>query len=113
MRQRAAEIGENKIHIRFVVFIDRRVVAKPKHVGAGARDFGIGGERKFPGGKTGRDEFIQPRLEKRGLAGIKSGDVRLVEVESDNLEMPRAACSGDAAEMPEAEDGDVHRRWST
>jgi len=69
--------------------------------------------RKVFCGETGRDEFVQPRLEKRSLAGIQSGNVRLVEVESDDLEMPRTARGSDAAEMPEAEDGDIHRRWST
>ena len=96
--------------IRFVVFINRCVVAEPEHVRLGARDFGVSGERKFLCGKPGGNEFVQPRLEKRGLAGIKFGDGRPVKVESDHLKMPRAARGGDAAEMPEAEDGDIHRR---
>ena len=113
MRQRAAEIGENEVHIRFVVVIDRRVVAKPEHIGAGAGDFWIGGERKFLCSEAGGEEFVQARLEQRRLAGIQPGDVRRVEIESDDLEMPRATRGSDAAEMPEAEDGDIHRRWST
>ena len=34
LEARAAEIGENEFHIRFVIFIDRRVVAKPEEESA-------------------------------------------------------------------------------
>ena len=44
MRQGAAEIFQDKVNIRFVAFIDRRVVSKPEHIGIGAGDFWIGRE---------------------------------------------------------------------
>ena len=102
MRQRAAKIGQNIFHVRFVVLIDRRVVAQPEHVGIGAGDFGIGGEGKFLGGESGGDEFVQARFEQRRLAGIQLGDIRGVKIQSDDGEMLRATRGGDAAEMPEA-----------
>ena len=102
VRQRVAEIGEDEVRVRLVVFVDRRVVTKPEHVGVGAGDFGVGREGKFLRGKSGGNEFIQPRFEQGRLTGIESGNVRLVEIEPDDPEMPRATCSGDASEVPEA-----------
>ena len=60
------------------------------------------------GGEAGHDKFIQTRFEQRCVAGIQPLDVRGIEVQPDDIKMPGATRSRDAAEMPEAEDADVH-----
>ncbi len=42
------------------------------------------------------------------MAGIQFGDVRRIKIESNDLKMFRAARRRDAAEMPEAKNGDIH-----
>ena len=57
-------------------------------------------------------QFVQAGFEQRRFAGIQFRDVRGVKIQAGDLEMFRAARRRDAAEMPEAEDGDVHLRAS-
>jgi len=45
--QRAPEIIQNRGDIRFIVFIDRRVVSQPEHIRLRAGCFWIGGEGKI------------------------------------------------------------------
>ena len=109
MRQGAAQIAEDEVHVRFVVVIDRRVVGEPEHVGVRAGGFRVGREGKFFGGEAGGDQFVQARFQQRRLAGIQFRDIRRVKIQPDDRKMFRATRRRDAAEMPEAEDGDIHK----
>ena len=72
MRQRRAEMAENEVDIRFIVFIDRRVVGEPEDIGLGAGNFGIGGEGKFFGREAGGDQFDDARLEAHAAFGFRA-----------------------------------------
>ena len=108
MGQGAAQGREHGVHIRFVIAVDGGIVGEPEDIGLGAGGGGIVREGKFFGGESGGEEFVQAGFEQRGLALVQAGDVGGVEVQSGDLKMPGAAGGGDAAEMPEAKDGDVH-----
>lgn len=77
-----------------------------------AGGLGVGGEAEGFPGETGGEQFVEAGFENRGFAFGEVGDECVIEVQPGDVEVPRAAGGGDGAEMPEAEDGEVHFRFS-
>ena len=107
--QTASQPFQDVGHVGDVVFVDRRVIAHPEHVGRRERGgSGIVGESEPAGIDPGAQELVQARLEQRRLGVAQGRDERVVVIQPRDGKMFRATGGGHATQMPEAKDDDVH-----
>ena len=65
-------------------------------------------KREAATGESPFEQFVQARLGNRGCACAQGGDGWFIEIQSDDGEMFRATRRRHAAQVPQAEDDDVH-----